>query len=61
MVPIDLHCIFSMEINGDINCLVTHILQNIFFYIPQKEEIHTGLEQLVNDNDNFSFLGELPF
>jgi len=29
-----------------INCLVTNILQNIFFCVQQKIEIHTGLEQL---------------
>jgi len=29
-----------------INCLVTNIFQNIFFYVQQQKEIHTGLEQL---------------
>jgi len=33
---------------GSINCLVTHILQNMFF-AQQKKEIHTGLEQLKGD------------
>jgi len=28
------------------NCLVTHILQNIFFCVQQKKAIHTDLEQL---------------
>ncbi len=27
------------------NCLVTNIFQNIFFYVPQKKESHTRLEQ----------------
>ncbi len=30
-----------------INCLVTNILQNVFFCAEQKKETHTGLEQLV--------------
>jgi len=28
-----------------VNCLVTDILQNIFFLVQQKKEKHTGLEQ----------------
>jgi len=28
------------------NCLVTDILQNIFFCAQQKKEMYTGLEQL---------------
>ncbi len=28
-----------------INCLLTNILQNIFFCVQQKKEIHTSLEQ----------------
>ncbi len=28
------------------NCFVTHILQNIFFYVQQKKEIYTGLQKL---------------
>ncbi len=28
---------------GTSNCLVTHILQNIFFCVQHKKEIHTGL------------------
>jgi len=31
---------------GTSNFLVTHVLQNIFFCVQQKKEIHTGLEQL---------------
>jgi len=40
---------------GPINCLVTHILQNIFCF-QQKNEIHISLEQLKGE---FSFLAEL--
>ncbi len=29
---------------GTINCLITSILQNIFFYVQHKKETHTGLE-----------------
>jgi len=29
-----------------INCLITDILQNIFFCVQQKKETHTGLKQL---------------
>lgn len=29
---------------GTSNCLVTHIFQNIFLYVQQKTETHTGLE-----------------
>ncbi len=28
------------------NCLVTNILQNIFFCTQQKKETHIGLEQI---------------
>ncbi len=31
---------------GTINCLVTLILQNIFFYVQQNKEIHRCLEHL---------------
>ncbi len=34
-----------MEINGSQNCLVTNILQNIFFCALQKKVSYTGLEQ----------------
>ncbi len=30
---------------GTINCLVTHIIQIIFFYVQQKKEMYAGLEQ----------------
>ncbi len=30
---------------GTINCLITSILQNIFFYVRHKKDTHTGLEQ----------------
>ncbi len=39
------------------NCLLTNILQNIFFCVQQMKETHTGLEQHeggVND-DSFHF------
>ncbi len=29
-----------------VNCLFTNILQNSFFYVQQKKETRTGLEQL---------------
>ncbi len=35
----------TMESMANSNCLVTNNLQNIFFCVQQKEEIHTGLEQ----------------
>jgi len=31
---------------GTNNCLISEILQNIFFCVQQKNEIHTSLEQL---------------
>ncbi len=35
-----------MEVNGyTSNCLVTNILQNIFFCVELKKETYTGLEQ----------------
>ncbi len=40
---IDFHTI-SFQVSG--NCLITNILQNIFFCAQQKKERHTGLEQL---------------
>ncbi len=33
------------ETLGTRNCLVTHILQSIFFYIQQNKEMYAGLEQ----------------
>ncbi len=44
-VDTDIHIIFSKSM-ATINCSVTNILQNIFFCAQQKEETHTGLEQL---------------
>ncbi len=35
-----------MEVNGDQQLLVTVGLQTIFFYVQQKKEMYTGLEQL---------------
>ncbi len=35
----------TMDVNGSQNCLVTNIFQNIFFYVTEKKEIHTGLER----------------
>jgi len=48
MDPIDFNSIFSQlwKSMGSINCLVTDILQNIFFCVQQKKEIHTGLKQV---------------
>ncbi len=49
MVAIDFH---SMEKKilwksmATVNCLVTNILQNIFFCVQQKKEAHTGLVEL---------------
>ncbi len=34
-----------MEVKGKQNSLVTNILQNILFYVPQKKESHTSLER----------------
>ncbi len=34
-----------MEVNGYVNSLFTNILQNIFFFVKQLKESHTGLEQ----------------
>jgi len=38
--------ILQWESMLSINCLVTDILQNIFFSAQQKKEIHPGLKQL---------------
>ncbi len=47
LVPIDFYSIFSFSILlKSMAGLVTNILQNILFYIQQKKETHTGLEQL---------------
>jgi len=36
----------TMEVNGVHELFGYHILQNIFFCVQQKKEIHAGLEQL---------------
>ncbi len=43
-----------------INCLITNILQNIFFFVQQNKETHTGLEQVEGEQmmTEVSFLGE---
>jgi len=48
---------------GAIKCLVTNILQNIFFSVQQKKETHTGLERHEGElpMTEFSFLGNCPF
>ncbi len=33
-----------MDVNGNWTCLVTNILQNIFFYVLQNKESDSGLE-----------------
>ncbi len=40
LVSIDFHGMEknTMEVNGDKSCLVTNILQNIFFCVQQKKE-----------------------
>ncbi len=52
-----------MEVYGNRKCLVTNILQNIAFYVPQKKDNHSGLKGLeINDHcfklklDLFNFL-----
>ncbi len=35
------------------NCLVTQILENIFFYVQHKKEINTGLGQHVSEEIQF--------
>ncbi len=32
-----------------VNFLVTKDLQNIFFWVPQKKETHTGWEQMMGE------------
>ncbi len=46
---------------GNINHMITSILQNIFFYVQHKKETHAGLEQYEGKYImmKFSFLGEL--
>ncbi len=45
----------TMGVNGIQNCLVTNTLHKLF-YVPQKNEMQTGLEQ---HEAVFSFLGGL--
>ncbi len=42
-----------------VSCLVTNILQNVFFCAQQKKYTHTGLEQLEGESimREFSFWG----
>ncbi len=42
---------------ASVNCLVTHVLQTIFFCIQQKKEIHTGIQSDMRESK--CFLGEL--
>jgi len=51
MVIIDLQWKSMMPIN----CLVSHILQNIIFFVQQKEEIPFGMFGGVNDDRIFIF------
>ncbi len=51
--PIDFHCMVKniMQVNGIQNCLVTNILQNIFFCVPQNKETNTGLNNMRVSDD----------
>jgi len=44
---------------GYTNCLVTDILQNIFFCVQHKNEVNTGLEELQVEKmmTEYDFLG----
>ncbi len=45
-----------------VNCLVIHILQNIFFCAQKKKETRTGLEQHEDNKwQNFQFCVNCPF
>jgi len=44
-----------MEVYGNRKCLVTNILQNITFYVPQKKDSHTGLKGLEINDHCFKF------
>jgi len=48
------------KVQWGINCLVINIIQNIFFCVQQKKEIHTGLEKL-EENLIFHFWVNCPF
>ncbi len=45
--PNDFHSIYfpTVEVNGTINCSITSIFLNIFFYVEHKKETHTVLER----------------
>jgi len=38
-----------------VNCVVTNIIQNIFFLVQQKKEFHTGLVQQAKLCQHFHF------
>ncbi len=62
-VPIEFHYILNhtVEINGNRNCLVSNILQNIFFCIPQKKfRLRTGWGWVYEDSV-FIFGRTIPF
>ncbi len=48
-------CPYTMEVNGNQNCLVSNILQRISCYVPQKIESHTGLEHEGEDDGRIFF------
>jgi len=45
-VAIDFHSRKKIlwKLMATVNCLVTNIIQNIFFCVQQKKETHTGLD-----------------
>ncbi len=50
-VATDFHCMAKIlwKPMATINCLVSNILQSVIFYVQQKKETHTGLEQLESE------------
>ncbi len=62
-VPIEFHYILkhTVEINGNRNCLVTNILQNIFFCIPQKKFRLRTAWGWVYEDSVFIFGWTIPF
>ncbi len=62
-VPIEFHYILkhTVEINGNRNCLVTNILQNIFFCIPQKKFRLRTAWGWVYEDSIFIFGWTIPF
>ncbi len=46
-----------------VNCLVSNILQNIFFCVQQNKEAHAGLERQENESviTDFHFGVNCPF